>query len=842
MPTLDEVLLGLGSGAVTFDYYPDLADDLADYRHLIFYRHGRPFGAVVILDRTPSREGIIVSGLGLGWWLSVDNEGSIIESREFIAGNDQLDNGGFELLDALAFPLWWTVKEGSAWSPYTADVHAGARAIRTTADVGKDDVLTSSQPRELAAGALVRASCWAKRPTGAIGRLRLRTVYEGRFDPPNLLAGVTWADVSDFPGDADVVGSTLVGGPCTRPQVITNPSFEAGFTGWDVISGSGVSIASGEGYGGGDALQIQDYAGGTSLENDYDPGTPGDQVFPVRAGEKWQFEVDMWADGADGHCEYRVFPGVSAPIAVLAFESDSGGYKHEQKLVEITSEMAPTGTEALILTLTQYLSTTGRFLIDNVTATRVAGNTAVIEGDPVAVTPEKAYRVLVPVTADAGCTAGDVRVKVLLQGAGRSEQTVVSGTIDYQQKARTLLSFDFTPPSGYDTATVSLVWTDVLGGPIVANERPTLELTDTTTAVVDAVIGPAAGGWTEVTADSTAPAGTEKVHLEVVAEANGDGWIVDDVNWHRREPIDAPAAVLDEFLRDPDTGEYLVEPGVIHALGALGWDWLLTNEPARNAVLELLTGGRLAPTRELRHNPNNTIDVGLPDELFEVRPITFTEPDLLLLSPFEVKLAVEDRLTREKLIGAKLQRPAPLPDAVITGSYETTIDGALDWFGRPVRRTKVVSDPGVTFQAHAAARAQDDVEASAAGADSITVDIAEWGAWGELNVGDWCGAYKPEALWQDPDNPQTDTRTGRRIFPRLSRVLDRKLTMARGDGFAVKVRRADGTELDVSDFVRWADKTTARLTLGDERIDLTNDPQGPAAGVRYVRDRAREVR
>jgi hypothetical protein len=63
MPTLEEVHLGWGSGECTFNYDPELLAELTDFRHLVFYRAGKPFGTFVILSKTPSAEGITVSGL-----------------------------------------------------------------------------------------------------------------------------------------------------------------------------------------------------------------------------------------------------------------------------------------------------------------------------------------------------------------------------------------------------------------------------------------------------------------------------------------------------------------------------------------------------------------------------------------------------------------------------------------------------------------------------------------------------------------------------------------------------------------------------------------------------------
>jgi hypothetical protein len=845
VPTLEEVHLGLGSGEATFDYWPDLVEDLADYAHLIFYKLGKPIGAVVILGRTPSSEGIVVSGYGLGFWQGVDKDGPIGFDREYLAGNNKLSNGGFELLDVLGDPLLWKFSEQTKWALTTSPslVRSGARAVRVAGDLGKDDVLISTEDRDAKGGDVFAGAMWGRRAGGAlVGKMRERLLFSGRFDPTNILPQPddgAWTDlaIDGVTTNADIVGNAVKIGPIARPQVVPNPSFEDGFIGWTVIGGAGASIAPGEGYGGGNALQIQDYGGGTSLVSDYDPGTPGDQVPPVRVGDKWQFEIDMWADGADGHCEYRVFPGFSAPIAVLAFESDSRGYKHEQKLVEVTAEMAPTGTETLTVTLTQYLSTTGRFLIDNVTATRVGGNLAEEVSDPFPVTPERSYKVLANVTSDVG-VVGAAWLRVRFSRDGAADVVVDLPTQQPTNGEKHLIAQSVTPPSGYDSCVVSGVGRDVFGGSFLF-ENLSVSLDDTSTFVVD-VVSPldTAGVYARTAGTATAPAGTEKVHLELVAEQGATGWAIDDVDFHRVGPIASPESIVDDCFRDPDTGEYLVLPGTIHGLGALAWDMHIRNSTDREVFTTLLRGGLLDQPREWRHNANNTVDVGLADELFAVRDLTFVEEDLLLLDPPQLHLSVEDRIQRLLVYGAAKQaRRAGLPDVVISGEATNDPGDAVDWLGNPVNRTRVIEDSAIDYQGYADARAREEADLNAHPIQTVTVGISDPAAWDEVHIGDWVSVYKPEALIEDRTNPQTHRRTGRRIFPKLVRVLTCKRTMARGDGYEVKVRKLDGTIVDVSRYVRWDAKTKLTLELGERRADFANDPMGPAAGLQFLKHR-----
>lgn len=849
--TYDEVLMGLGSGEISFDYYPDLATDLAKYNHLVLFRNGRPFGAVVILDRTPSSDGIIVAGLGLGWWLSVDNEGSIIEDAEFIAGNGQLSNGSFELLDGLGFPILWKADDVTGWVSTMTGVQSGARAMKVTGGLGKDDVLASTEPRPIRAGDLVEARANGIRLAGSEDRLRFRTVYEGRFAPPDLLESfdfdTDWFNDSEFPGDLTVIDAdSVILGECTQPQIVVNPSFETGdLTGWEVAAGAGFAVLPG-GTDGASCLSCIDLTGATNALVNY---LPGHTQYPAVKGNRFRFEADGWAAaGTDGNFDVRMFAGASAPVSVIGGNGGSlgGAWQHKETEADVQAD------GALVVSVNVWGMSAGQYLFDRLLATRIKGNTVKFRCPTFAVTPGRSYHLFAPIEGswpESGPTRnGTVHLLVKLHSStGRADLPDVllaSTAVDVSQSAnRFIVDHRFTPDSGYDVCEITIIGTDLYGGNVIAH-RPMLNPEDTTTMVFDYVVGPDVADWTTFVKDTTAPAGAEKIYLQLIGEnlKEDSEWHVDNVTWKRREATTDIPTIIDFLLRDTDTGEYLVTPGTIHPTGLPAWDWLLTNEPARDALIELLRGGRITPAQEFRHNPDNTIDIGTAEELFEVRPITFIDEDLLLLSAFDVKESVEDQLTREKLFGARLQRPPPLPDAVVTSTYETTIPGAVDWYGNPVRRTKIVEDDAVTFQEQADARTQSDVEASIAAADSLTVDISEWAAWGDLNVGDWCEAYKREALWEDRTNPKIDRRTGRTVFPRPSRVLGRTLTMADGDGFAVKVRLADGTMKDVSRFVRWADKTSARLELGDELVDLVNDPQGPAAGIRYARERAREAR
>lgn len=880
MPTLEEKHLGLGGGELTARYDPEFVDEAKPYRHVVFYRHGKPFGAFVILAPTVSREGVTLSGYGPGFWLGTDNDGPVIENREYIAGNNQLDFGDFEALDALNFPEGWDRDDGSRWARTHDDVHSGSHAISVTGGLGKDDVLKSSQPRDVPAGALVRASCWALHVAGTEDRVRLRTVYEGRFAQPDLLGDTSfipdidnptthWANESEFEGDITFPDDdTIVMGPITQPQYVENGDFATGdFTGWVTVG---------------------------PAESDIFPSAP---VAPSHSGDYAAAIVSL-ADNEFGAIEAATGPGVAVgeTYRLQGYAREIVGTTGEAKLTLIltndnaTSDFASSGVvrgsdfpggsaegQWKVLTLdyevraaspqvlsilprgeVQIDNTGGEFQFDDITLTRIKGNHAQVTAPKLEVIPEKSYKLFAPMRGSWSSSAtrnGTVHYLIVIESSSdRADLPALvlqSTDVDVSQSSsKMVLEHTFTPPSGYDRAKVMIVGTDLQGGSVRIT-KPTFRCEDTANYVIDRVIGPDVASYTMFTQDSVAPVGTQKVHLEMVGEniIPGSIWHVDDVEWHRTEAVTSPEAMVDDFLRHPDTDEYLVNPGTIHDLGDSQVDWYAHNLTNRTALLKLLQGGRLSPPREFFIDADNKIHVGLPEELFEDRApqddgtgFVFIEPDLLLLSRLEVKASVEDYLTRVKVIGQALQRKPPLPDAYIKGSASTTIPGARDWNNNPVLRTRLVEDSSITFAAAANARAADELDAASAGGQSLSLELSEWSAWGTFDVGDWLYVYKPEALLQDLGNPMND-RSGRRVYPARKRCLSRKLTMAPGDGFEVKIRRPDGTFYDVPDrLVRWDKATRATIELGDVRVDFTNDPQGHAAGVESVRRRAMQAR
>jgi hypothetical protein len=467
--------------------------------------------------------------------------------------------------------------------------------------------------------------------------------------------------------------------------------------------------------------------------------------------------------------------------------------------------------------------------------TRTKGNTAVLTAPAIDVVPEKSYKLLVPVTADGACTAGDIRATVLFQGTGRPDQAVVSSTVDYQQKARTLLSFDVTPPSGYDSARASLVWTDALGGPILANAKPTLTLQDTSTHVVD-VVTPATGSGT-YTGTSSAPLGTEKVHVEIVAESLANGWSVDNLSIIRLGTTSTAAQVIADCLVDQDTGDQLFTPGVLNGSDTILSDFHAINLTNAEVLQAVARGGVALPEREWRYRPDNSFDFGTAEQLYTDRTdFTLRRDQLEVLQLPDVQETSEEQLTDVIVIGAT-QTAFNGRQYTITGSASVAPDTLdLDWNGQPIHRVRVVEDS--TMDTIAAANAYAAYLLGRSNTrQSVQLSLSDWRGYadGAFDVGDWIYPYEPESGLVDDNNPVSVD--GETIFPLKSRVLER--TWKLGGGFSLKVRRPDGSLYDVpDDLVRWEADTSASVTVGALLPEFAVNPQGRSASDQFLRYRA----
>jgi hypothetical protein len=290
-----------------------------------------------------------------------------------------------------------------------------------------------------------------------------------------------------------------------------------------------------------------------------------------------------------------------------------------------------------------------------------------------------------------------------------------------------------------------------------------------------------------------------------------------------------------ELLEHPDFGTPLLLPGAITGSDVLTHDFRILNQTNREAMQRLSRAGLALPPREWRVNPDATFDWGLPEELFTDRTdVILTKDDVILRGVPEHHLDYERQVARVKVIGADRRRPNGLL-AQIVGDATNDVGDAVDYFGAAFSRSQVIEDSGVDHADYAASYAR-FVADRGTGVDALTFTLDDWTVVGEFKVGDWIYLYDEEAGLVDPANPIThETRT---VWPVKLRVVSRNWRLG-GGAFSVKLRRADGTVMDIpSESVRWEDETAADVEVGDFLAEFTADPGGPATGDQFLAFRA----
>lgn len=186
-------IMAAGDLAVDVDYTTELYGLLWDAQrkrpHTWFMEVHGPDDALAyppfVLRRIDGDErGLSIGGPGILWTLGSGGIGPTIEDREYLSGADMLSNGDFHLDDL----YWRRPSEGSLW------LAAGGKATnvggRRTDDVFEYALeLPPARPgntyQAIAHGVF------------ASGRVRIRTIFGGRFNPPNLLVN---GDMEDGPG------------------------------------------------------------------------------------------------------------------------------------------------------------------------------------------------------------------------------------------------------------------------------------------------------------------------------------------------------------------------------------------------------------------------------------------------------------------------------------------------------------------------------------------------------------------------------------------------------------------------------------------------------------------
>jgi hypothetical protein len=492
----------------------------------------------------------------------------------------------------------------------------------------------------------------------------------------------------------------------------------------------------------------------------------------------------------------------------------------------------------------------GTFDVDNVTLTKLDNNTDFTQSDVRVLTPERSYRFEAPVRSGTNLQRGTVKLSAVCQRAGHPNIIFESSAMAATLNAWKTLSFNFTPPSGYNAMLPEIVGTDVEGDNWYVS---TIDLRDTDTATV--VFDTTADSPTAatITNASTAPAGAQTVRVEIVAEEGTSAMTVDNVSLARTGVTPATGnAIVAQLLTDPTTSLPLsIVGGTVNCPEVIPYDWTLVNLTDRAALDHYCTVVS-DPPREYRVNPDRTIDVGTAETVFTDHTIDGTSPVVLLATDIDVdplpavSADSELRATEVQVIGAEMATVSG-GTVLITATAQVPGTPEVDWNGNTIRRTRPVSDGTVDHIGYAQALAADLAEKEATPALSVAVKLSVLSTATAIalgfnprpvvKAGEWLYVYHPQAGLSDPDN--ATTIEGRTVYPRRVRAFTDQRTL--GPGCSIVVRREDGTTFPLPG-VNWSDADTLTLVVGDRRPNWQADPQGGPTGLQYERDRKSKPR
>jgi hypothetical protein len=487
--------------------------------------------------------------------------------------------------------------------------------------------------------------------------------------------------------------------------------------------------------------------------------------------------------------------------------------------------------------------------VDWITFTKVEGNTTTITGTGVPVTPERTYNVRARFRSGLALARGNARIRVRMVRSGYPdvlvESTPIEATANEWIESQSL---SVTPPSGYDEAVPTVVFTDVEGDFFYAADFSMVDA-DTGTVVFDAVTSTNPIGANSFV-DSTAPDGATDVRVMVVAETGSSSWTVGEMSLARTGVTPATAAaIVAELLTDPDTGDTLsVVAGTITAPDVIPYDWQIANLTNREA-LDHLVSVIAEPALEYRLNATMppSLDVGEPSVVFTDHlpsgssPVVYRRSDIDVAEMPSVEVDVEDRPTHVRVYGA-VRKTVSGSDFLVTAIAAVPGTAETDYQGRPVNRVLPINDATVDHIGYAQALADDIAARLADPPLSVTAKLhpvdPESASLLGLNerpahgVGEWIYVHSPEhGLSEDGHKVMI---AGEWVNPRRVRIIGDN--QEHGPQYKAKVRKEDGTVVDLPGVI-WSKEDSRTLTLGDRPVEWVNDPQGGAAGSRYLRDR-----
>lgn len=840
---VQEELMALGDIEITVDYDLAFVNEVVDAEgkpkkvHILVYdADGNLICPPYVLLRADVDEsGVTIGGRSVLWWLGLDDEGPIIEDREFVSGHNKLSNGDFHLDEVL-----WAFGSDTAWT-----IHSGV--AETTGNSTPWDILTSQEKFSTEAGQQFALSFTSIRANGTVGKIRTRAVLAGHFKHPDLALlaphGAWGASVRGdivLEPDDPLMHTPTFRMQTVQPAMVENGGFEDGLYAWTQVSGAWGTTAAPDGF-----AAYTDGGGPTFKQLYSDPlaYTPAQDYIPVIPGHSYWFEgwvnptvTPGFTDIADGFgiitCYVARYPG--DPDAFWMEIGRVGG--GEDRWTYASREFQiPEGFNVIAPSVQAHLHTVGRWRFDNIKLFRTRGNHDTVTGPTLTAVSGRTYRWEVPYHADPNISSGTAQMRAVV-GSAEREPLTLTGTnfsttpvAEAPGSVKQVASWDITMPPGYDFLALQLSLEDLYNGYVWVGEGT---LVDTDPSTIWAELVSPSGGTVNNSTTFTVPTGAESVHLEVAAETNGGGWIVDHFDLHRiGTHYYTHAEVVEELLLNPDTGLVLsVHKGTIVGDDIIPYDYRVQNRTVRDALNHFCSTVAI-PTWEYRVNPDRSLDAGA--DIFTDHSPSSASPVILLPGDIDVaplprvEANVEQRPNDIKVIGAARQSATGV-ESLVTATAEVSGLDERDYNGRDAHRTRLVLDSTVDHLGFATALADELAAQEANPGVSVEATLTGTGQRPDFDVGDHIYAYKPEARLSDPANPVTIE--GETVYPKRVRVLSRIRRL--GPSFRIDVRRTDGTTFTLGG-VRWEPEDTTSLTLGDRLPDFVSDPQGGAVANQF---------
>lgn len=849
--TVRGAIMAVGGISVDLNHTPEVYEDLWDeannrphnlYLLVVDADDNLAYPPFVLRRVDGGEEGLSIGGPGILWEFGAGGVGPPIEDREYLSGANKLSNPLNPAAPLVPPDLMWSVGD-SGWV-----IGAGFATVAGSVDNLEDQLLLSEESWPVVEGASYTASVDIGRIVGteSYGRLRLRMNFRGGpfVHPDQLPAFSTWdpstgTDIGEHDITYDGGSDSFIAGPSAMPNLVVDGEMDNGPLTADWIEVSTWGQGTDGGWNGAN-YAFNDNSGFEVLVSTHPISVVQGQKYearfvgranpgsPATDGQAW---MQMALATIAGPPYTRIdTPALKGPMPTTDWNIVRYQFEIPEAHISMTAILLATD------------GTTGRWDYDTVTLIRTEGNVDFATSPIFAITPGRSYRWTQPVVTDVGVRSGTVSLAMVCFVATRPAIILQGPSVKVTGGATEVIEWEFTPPSGMDVCMARIVCQDVVGGSVrFPQAGASIRQTDTST-VVPETVGPLASAGETMTLTVAAPVGAKDVHVELVAEAYGIGWVASGFSLIR--DTDDPATgddIVADLLVNLLTGLPLsIGAGDINCPEGIPYDWRQINLTNRAALDHYCTVVSL-PVREYRLTASNPplLDVAtaallwpdpgpasafLPDDI-DVEEIAPPATDIADRATEIVVLGNERELVSggTLLITATAQVPGPTEEGLNLN---------------PIARRKYVSDGTVDHLGYAQARADDLAEQEAnpawavkvtlSGTDEYEVDRAK-----AIESGQTVYLYKPDAGIIDTANETTIN--GVEVFPRRGRVLE--LQRDHGPSYRVVMLAPDGEMWDLPGVILSEDDRT-QVTVGDRLpLEWTADPQGGLASKQYTDDR-----